>query len=124
MTKTHRLFLFFFLATTSALSYAKSVSYFEGKKFRATIEYGCSEGNVSCNKVHLTSIKKADKSSIKLNGGTININCPDTCDFKGYNFKNGKYNYSFYPSIGNDDLWNYIVTLNGKVIAKDSGPMK
>lgn len=123
MIKKYKLIFFISLAITSSLACAKSISHFEGKNFKATIEYDCSEGDVSCSKVHLTSTKIKDNSSIKLNGETINSNCPDVCDFRGYIFKNGKYTYSFYPSLEGDDLWSYIVTLNEKIIAKDSGIM-
>ena len=121
MIKKYRFLLFFYLVITAGLAHAKSTYHFEGKAFKATIDYDCSEGNVSCNKLHLTSTKIKDNSTIKLSGETINVNCPDVCDFRGYRFKNGKYMYSFYPSLEGDDLWSYIVTLNEKVIAKDSG---
>ncbi|KAA8669603.1 hypothetical protein F4W08_15870 [Pantoea dispersa] len=106
------------------LTFAKSTSYFEGKKFKAEIEYGCQEGNVTCDKVSLKSTRLKDNSSISLKGETINTNCPDVCDFQGYRFTNGKYDYSFYPSLKGDNLWDYIVTYQDKVIAQDIGVMK
>ena len=124
MKKIYKLFLFFLFALMSSFTYAKSFSYFEGKKIKATIEYNCHEGNLTCNNVHLNSTNIIDNSTISLAGETINTNCPDICDFQGYQFKNGKYNYAFYPSLTGNSLWDYVVTLNDKVIAKDSGIMK
>lgn len=102
----------------------RSCLIFLGKKFKAEITYACKEGSLTCKKVYLKSTKINDNSTITLKGETINTNCPYVCDFQGYEFKNGKYNYSFYPSLKGSDLWDYIVTLNDKVIAKDSGVMK
>lgn len=124
MMTRYKILLLLFVAITPGLTYAKSISHFEGQKFKAEIEYDCDEGNLTCNKVYLKSTRIKDNSTITLKGETINTNCPDVCDFQGYEFKNGKYNYSFYPSLKGNDLWDYIVTLNDKVIAKDSGVMK
>jgi len=107
-----------------SLSLAKSVSHFEGKIFKADITYSCEEGNLTCDNVSLKSRKVKDNSSIVLKGETINTNCPDVCDFRGYRFTNGKYEYSFYPSQKGDNLWDYIVTFKGNVIAQDVGVMK
>ncbi|SEQ18606.1 hypothetical protein SAMN05216522_101459 [Rosenbergiella nectarea] len=122
--KIYKLLLFFFFTLMSSLTHAKSVSHFEGKKFKATIEYDCNEGNLTCNNVHLNSINIINNSTISLDGETINTNCPDICNFQGYQFKNGKYNYAFYPSLKGNGLWDYVVTLNDKVIANDLGIMK
>lgn len=124
MMQKYKLFLFFFFTLISSFTHTKSFSYFEGKKFKATIEYNCHEGNLTCNNVHLNSTNIIDNSTISLDGETINTNCPDICNFRGYKFKNGKYNYAFYPSLTGDGLWDYVVTLNDKVIAKDLGIMK
>ena len=107
-----------------SLSLAKSASRFEGKIFEADITYGCEEGNVTCDKVSLKSKRVKDNSSIALKGETINTNCPDVCDFRGYRFTNGQYVYSFYPSQKGENLWDYIVTFKGNVIAQDVGVMK
>lgn len=120
--KSNLLAIFVFLVPASACS--KVMSYFLGEKFKAEITYACKEGSLTCKKVYLKSTKINDNSTITLKGETINTNCPNVCDFQGYEFKNGKYNYSFYPSLKGSDLWDYIVTLNDKVIAKDSGVMK
>lgn len=117
-------FIIIVLMSLPLLSLAKSVSHFEGNKFRADITYGCEEGNVSCDNVSLKSTRVRDNSSIVLKGETINTNCPDVCDFRGYRFTNGQYNYSFYPSQKGESLWDYIVTFKDKVIAQDVGMMK
>ncbi|KAA5950829.1 hypothetical protein F3I27_01265 [Pantoea sp. Bo_2] len=117
-------FIIIVLMSLPLLSLAKSVSHFEGKKFRADITYDCEEGNVSCDNVSLKSTRVKDNSSIVLKGETINTNCPDVCDFRGYRFAKGQYDYSFYPSQKGESLWDYIVTFKGKVIAQDVGIMK
>jgi len=120
-------FLFFFFTGIlffAPISFSKSLSYFKGGKFKAEIKYDCEEGNVTCDKVSLKSTSLKDNSSISLKGETINTNCPDICDFQGYRFTNGSYDYSFYPSLKGDSLWDYIVTYKDKVIAQDIGVMK
>lgn len=107
-----------------SLAVAKSVSKFEGKTFKAEIEYGCEEGNVTCDNISLKSTRVKDNASIVLKGKTINTHCPDVCNFQGYRFTNGQYDYSFYPSLKGGNLWDYIVTFKGKVIAQDIGVMK
>lgn len=117
-------FIIIVLMGLPSLSLAKSVSHFEGKTFRADITYGCEEGNVSCDNVSLKSTRVRDNSSIVLKGETINTNCPDICDFRGYRLANGQYDYSFYPSQKGNNLWDYMVTFKGNVIAQDVGVMK
>lgn len=107
-----------------SLCLAKSVSHFEGKIFKADITYGCEEGNVTCDKLSLKSKRIKDNSSIVLKGETINTHCPDICDFRGYRFTNGQYEYSFYPSQKGNGLWDYIVTFKGNVVAQDVGVIK
>lgn len=124
MMNIKNFFIMVALVILPSLALAKSVSHFEGKKFKAEIIYGCEEGNLTCDKVSLKSRSLKDNSSISLKGETINKNCPDVCDFVGYGFTNGKYNYSFYPSLKGESLWDYIITFKGKVIAQDAGVMK
>lgn len=112
------------LMVSPSLALAKSVSHFEGKIFKADIEYGCDEGNVTCDNVYLKSTRVKDNSSIFLKGETINSNCPDLCDFRGYRFTNGQYDYSFYPDQKGGGLWDYIVTFKSKIIAQDLGVIK
>lgn len=123
MKKVSHLIMIVLLVSPS-FALAKSVSHFEGKIFKADIEYGCDEGNVTCDDVSLKSTRVKDNSSIFLKGETINLNCPDVCDFRGYRFTNGQYDYSFYPSQKGNDLWDYIVTFKNKVIAQDLGVIK
>jgi hypothetical protein len=115
---------FAIIISFSGVTYAKSILNFHGEKFKAVIEYDCNEGNLTCDKVFLKSTRLKDNSSIELKGATINTNCPDVCDFQGYEFDNGKYNYAFYPSLKGNDVWDYIITENENVIAQDSGVMK
>ncbi|MCX0501418.1 hypothetical protein D3M71_20015 [Erwinia billingiae] len=61
-------------------------------------------------------------NEIRLKGKTVNINCPDVCDFRGYEFHNGAYLY--YLVAGNGDEWNFYITKNGKEISKDVGVFK
>ncbi|AYH01652.1 hypothetical protein F6Q07_02495 [Pectobacterium parmentieri] len=124
MMKNIILFFVFSLIISPSLVFSKSISYFQGERFKAEIVYDCEEGNVSCDKLSLKSTSLRDNSSIILKGETINTNCPNICDFKGYRFSNGKYDYSFYPSLKGDDLWEYVVTYKDKVITQDFGLMK
>ncbi|WP_244182905.1 hypothetical protein [Pantoea wallisii] len=103
---------------------AESIATFSGKKFSATIEEQCAEANLSCDKVWLTSTSLKTHQSIKLKGETINVNCPDVCDFRGYRFTNGDYEYAFYPGGKDISSWDYIITKNDRVIAQDHGVMK
>jgi len=103
---------------------ADSVATFSGEKFSATIEEQCAEGNLSCDKVWLISTSLKTQQSIKLKGETININCPDVCDFRGYRFTNGDYEYAFYPGDENVNSWDYIISKSDQVIARDHGEMK
>lgn len=123
MKKVSHLIMIVLLVSPSFVL-AKSVSHFKGKIFKADIEYDCDEGNVTCDDVSLKSTRVKDNSSIFLKGETINSNCPDVCDFRGYRFTNGQYDYSFYPSQKGNGLWDYIVTFKSKVIARDLGVIK
>lgn len=120
----NKILLVIFVSLAPISAYSKSISHFQGQRFKADITYACEEGNLTCDKVYLKSTRIKDNSAISLRGSTINSNCPDVCDFQGYQFSNGKYQYSFYPSIKGHDLWDYIVTLNNKVITNDVGVMK
>ena len=119
--------MFFTIASLLFFSYdthADHMMIFTGKKFIAKIEEHCDEGNLSCENVSLTSKSIKANQSINLKGKTINTNCPDICDFQGYRFTNGEYDYSFYPSMKGNDLWDYIITFEDKVIAQDLGTLK
>lgn len=120
----NKILVMFFIFLTSTSAYSKSTSHFIGKKFKAEVTYTCEEGELTCDKVYLKSTRIKDDSAISLKGSTVNSHCPDVCDFQGYRFTNGKYEYSFYPSIKGHDLWDYVITLDAKVIASDVGVMK
>lgn len=110
----------FFLGWSSFAS-AESTSIFNGEKFLAKITEHCSEGNVSCDDVTLESKSKKTGKGISLKGKTVNVNCPEVCDFRGYEFKNGAYTYNFFASA--DNKWKLNVFEKGKVISTDTGTL-
>lgn len=124
MMKTLTLLFALACAVSSLAIRAESSAVFSGKKFIARIEDQCAEGNLSCDKVWLTSTSLKTHQSIKLQGETINVNCPDICDFRGYRFTNGDYEYAFYPGAKGAYSWDYIITKNNRIIAEDHGVMK
>ncbi|RRW66905.1 hypothetical protein EGJ48_20655 [Pantoea dispersa] len=124
MKNKYALYICCVLLNIPCFALAKSTFHFQGKAFNAKIEYDCKEGNLTCNDISLKSSSLKNNSSITLKGETINTHCPDVCDFQGYQFKNGEYEYSFYPSVKGVNLWDYIVTYKDKVIAQDVGIMK
>lgn len=103
----------------SSFCYADSTVHYNGNKFTALITTHCAEGNVSCDNVTMESKSKANGSSISLKGKTVNVNCPQTCDFRGYEFKNGAYTYSLTTNDFQD--WVYSVYHGDKLIASDEG---
>lgn len=103
----------------SSLCYADSTVHYDGNKFTASITRHCDEGNVSCDNVTMESKSKANRNSISLKGRTVNINCPQSCDFRGYEFKNGLYTYSL--TTNDFQEWVYSVYHGTKLIAHDKG---
>lgn len=117
--------LFSIMYTLNSLAArADSVATFSGKKFSAIIVDQCAEGNLSCDQVWLTSTSLKTHQSIKLKGETINVNCPDICDFRGYRFTNGDYEYAFYPGDEDVESWDYIISKSDQVMTRDHGVMK
>jgi hypothetical protein len=106
----------------SPLANAESTAVFNGKKFLAKITEHCSEGNVSCDDVTLESKSKKTGKGISLKGKTVNVNCPEVCDFRGYEFKNGVYTYYFVA--GQANKWKINVFEKDKVISTDSGTLE
>lgn len=101
---------------------AETSGTFNGERFIITITEHCPEGFVSCENVTFVSKNKKTGSGITLKGKTVNINCPATCDFRGYEFKNGLYKYSL---LTNDFVsWNLNVFKNDKIVSTDSGTLK
>ncbi|WP_380184665.1 hypothetical protein [Kalamiella sp. sgz302252] len=99
-----------------------TVSIFDSKKYTARITRWCEEGNLSCDDVTLDSRSKLSGNSILLQGKTININCPDVCDFRGYVFENNNYSYSF---INNDFAsWTMEIFKGKQVIDSVQGKMR
>lgn len=66
-------------------------------------------------------VKKTGKG-ISLKGKTVNVNCPEVCDFRGYEFKNGVYTYYFVA--GQANKWKINVFEKDKVISTDSGTLE
>lgn len=117
--------LLIFLSVTlgwSNLSHADSIVVFTGSKYTAKITEHCSEGNVSCDEVTLESKSKKTGKGISLKGKTVNVNCPEVCDFRGYEFKNGVYTYYFVA--GQANKWKINVFEKDKVISTDSGTLE
>ncbi|MGE9551085.1 hypothetical protein ACQPT2_07680 [Erwinia amylovora] len=106
----------------STFSLAESTMVFNGKKYTAKITEHCAEGNVSCDDVTYDSRSKVSGKGIVLKGKTVGVNCPDVCDFGGYEFNNGAYKYYFVA--GNNNQWELNVFKNGKVISTDTGKME
>ncbi|MEN4930246.1 hypothetical protein ABEI22_14225 [Erwinia billingiae] len=106
----------------SNLSHADSTVVFTGSKYTAKITEHCSEGNVSCEDV--TAYSKSNKTGegIHLKGETVNVNCPESCNFRGYSFKNGAYTYSF--TTNDFEKWNLNIFKNDKAIAGDVGTLQ
>ena len=94
---------------------------FNSKKYLARITNWCSEGNVGCDDVTLDSKSKRTGDHILLHGKTINVNCPDACDFRGYIFNNKNYTYSF---ITNDfKAWIMNTSQGDKVLDSETGTL-
>lgn len=94
---------------------------FESKKYIARITNWCSEGNVGCDDVTLDSKSKRTGNHILLQGKTINVNCPDACDFRGYEFNNDNYTYWF---ITNDfEVWIMNISQGDRVLDSETGTL-
>ncbi|MCG8709082.1 hypothetical protein JHU04_002314 [Brenneria sp. 4F2] len=102
-------------------SYAETTEIFKGSKYIAEITSYCEEGNIYCKNVTLISKSIKTKQTIKLKGETVNINCPETCDFRGYTFKNKNYTYTLLSDNHQLNKWNYIIMENDKIISEDHG---
>lgn len=106
----------------SISSQAQEIHVFEGKRFTAKIINNCPEGYVTCEDVTFSSRSKKTGKGITLKGRTVNLNCPEVCDFRGYEFKNGNYTYSLLTNDFN--TWSLNVFESGKVISSDSGTLQ
>jgi len=97
----------------------ENTATFDSQKYTARITSWCEEGNVGCDDVTLDSKSKRSGKSILLHGKTININCPDVCNFRGYAFENADYTYTF---ITNDfERWTMNITKGEQVIDSVEG---
>ncbi|WP_136168590.1 hypothetical protein [Brenneria corticis] len=115
------LLLTIFSAIFPLSSYSETTETFKGSKYIAEITSHCEEGNISCKNVTLISKSIKTKQSIELKGETVNINCPGTCDFRGYTFKNKNYIYTLLSDNHQLNKWNYIIMEDDKIISKDHG---
>lgn len=111
-----------FLLGWSAFAGAEVTMTFHGEKYTAKITSHCAEGNLSCDDVTFDSKSNKTGKGIVLKGETVNVNCPDVCDFAGYEFKNGLYKYYFVA--GNNGLWDLDIFKGGKVVSSDKGKME
>lgn len=111
--------IFLYFLVFSTLSYANSnLTLFETNSFLIKLQNNCEEGEVACNNISYSGVRKSDGAKINLKGKTLNRNCEtSTCDAYGYEFTNGKYVYTIYwrgtPSL--------TITLNDKVILSEDG---
>ncbi|MFG6076020.1 hypothetical protein [Erwinia sp. OPT-41] len=95
---------------------------FDSKKYLARITAWCEEGNVDCNDVTLDSRSKLNGKGILLQGKTVNVHCPDVCDFRGYAFENADYTYTF---ITNDfERWTMNISKGDQVTDSVEGTMR
>lgn len=110
--------LFFF----SPALHAELIENFDGEKYHVKIISDCQEGELTCDKITFDSRSKKSGKSIVLKGKTFNTDCPGMCNFRGYQYKNGKYSYLLYS----DDIeggWAFTITKNEKVIDTDKGTL-
>ncbi|MDN4629548.1 MULTISPECIES: hypothetical protein [unclassified Erwinia] len=110
------------VAGWSSFSNAEDTMTFHGDKYTAKITSHCAEGNLSCDNVTFDSKSNKTGKGIILKGNTVNVNCPEVCDFAGYEFNNGAYKYYFVS--GNNNIWDLDILKNGKVISSDKGRME
>lgn len=105
----------------SVAAVAEGTVVFDGNKFTAKITNNCPEGDVTCDDVTFDSKSKKTGSGIVLKGKTVNVNCPATCDFRGYEFKNGVYTYSIFSN--DSDRWILNVFKGKELVSSDVGTL-
>lgn len=92
-----KLLLLLPLLFVSNISFAEYSEKLEGEHFIINIKVNCEEGNLDCNNVSYTGIRKKDQAKVSLTGKTINN--PDTHDLQGYEFQKGDISYFVYKNI-------------------------
>ncbi|WP_414147513.1 hypothetical protein ACMGGR_18270 [Erwinia sp. BNK-24-b] len=103
-------------------THPESTGIFDSPKYIARITTWCEEGNLDCDDVTLDSKSKISGKSIFLHGSTVNVNCPDVCDFRGYKFENNGYLYYFVDNdVGGLTL---DIFKDGKVIDSVDGTLR
>ncbi|MCW7764677.1 hypothetical protein [Photorhabdus luminescens] len=81
----------------SHASFASYISSFETEKFNITINVLCPEGEITCDDVIYTGVRKKDGATLTIKGKTLNRNCnTGTCDLYGYEFINSDTIYTIY----------------------------
>lgn len=98
---------------------------FEGQRFDIDLKYNCPEGEMACDDVDYDGINKKTGARLHLKGRVISNYYSH--DFRGYEFKNGKYSYTLRPDskASNDEseIWDLNISLNGEIISTDQGVM-
>lgn len=98
---------------------------FEGQRFDIDLKYNCQEGEVTCGDVDYDGINKKTGARLHLKGQVMSN--PNSMNFQGYEFYNGKYSYTLTPdyaqSTGSQDIWILNVFYEDKPIATDQGVM-
>lgn len=113
MIKNSLLTLILLTCTLSFYCHAEGyTAAFHSENYLLEIKVNCAEGNVSCDDVTMKSRNLKDNYAITLQGKTINSNCPDICDFKGYFFE--KEGYEYYLYLQGDDY--YAIKHNDKTL--------
>lgn len=98
---------------------------FEGQHFDIDLKFNCQEGEVACDNVSYDSINKKTGAKLHLKGRVLLS--PDSNNFQGYEFDNGKYSYILTPDYTQSkdslQLWTLNVFYEEKSIATDQGIM-
>lgn len=99
-----------------------TVNTFDSASYTARITVWCEEGHLDCNDVTLDSHSKISGKNILLRGSTVNVNCPEVCDFRGYNFENKGYDYYFVDDDSHG--WEMTIFKGKQVIDSVEGTMR
>lgn len=98
---------------------------FEGQRFDIDLKFHCPEGEVTCDDVDYDGINKKTGARLHLKGRVMSN--PNSMNFQGYEFDNGKYSYTLTPdyaqSTGSQEIWILNVFYEDKPIATDQGVM-
>lgn len=90
----------------------------ETRGFTVQIDVQCPEGEVVCERVRYTGVRKRDGNRIELQGRTLHVPCADRatpCRFLGWQFDHGDTRY-FVSEQG-----ELLVEQAGRVLVRESG---